>query len=297
MDSIRSFESTGQILRLPLTASNLSAFFLPRDLDIEGIPGCFAWSHRRSGSTDIWFISNQTDQPQHFRARFSAEDELPEYFDPVTGLIHAFRAYTADGKTLVTLDFAPGQSLFLVFRKKNEAALQSPDVASISNISLNDAWSIRFDPSAGGPINEVKVDGFRSWIAHPMDSIIYYSGTATYVNHFDLTDLSTAPTTLRLDKLYNLATVRVNGIECGTMWTPPFEIDIFKALRKGRNRIEIDVTNTWHNRLIYDELLPESNRITWTTAPFRLKGKPLLPAGLVAAPTFIRYASRASKTP
>jgi hypothetical protein len=170
-------------------------------------------------------------------------------------------------------------------------------VASISNISFKNAWSIRFDPSSGGPVNEVKVDGFRSWTAHPMDSIRYYSGTATYVNHFDLNDLRSAPTTLRLDKLHDLATVRVNGIECGTMWTPPFEIDIFKALRKGRNRIEIDVTNTWHNRLIYDELLPENKRITWTTAPFRLKGKPLLPAGITAAPTFIRYASRASKTP
>jgi hypothetical protein len=167
----------------------------------------------------------------------------------------------------------------------------------INTIPLKNAWSISFDPSAGGPINEVKVDGFRSWTAHPMDSIRYYSGTATYVNHFDLNDLRSAPTTLRLDKLHDLATVRINGNACGTVWTAPYEVDIFKALKKGKNRIEIDVTNTWHNRLIYDESLPESKRVTWTTAPFRLKGKPLLPAGLVAAPTFIRYASRASKTP
>lgn len=297
MHRIQAFESKGQILRLPLTVSDLSAFFLPRDLDIEGIPGRFAWSHRRSGATDIWFISNQTDQPQNFRARFSAEDELPEYFDPVTGRIHAFKANVSHGNTIVTLDFAPSQSCFLVFRKKNEAALQPKDTASKNTIPLKDAWSIRFDHSSGGPVNEVKVDGFQSWTDHPLDSIRYYSGTATYVNHFDLNDLSTAPTTLRLEKLFDIATVRINGIKCGTVWTAPYEIDIFAALKKGRNRIEIDVTNTWHNRLIYDESLPENKRITWTTAPFRLKGQPLLPAGLAAAPTFIRYASRASKTP
>jgi hypothetical protein len=297
MDSIRTFESTGQLLRLPLTVSDLSPISLPRDLDIEGVPGRFAWSHRRSGATDIWFISNQTDQPQNFRARFSAEDELPEYFDPVTGRIHAFKANVSHGNTIVTLDFAPSQSCFLVFRKKNEAALQPKDTASKNTIPLKDAWSIRFDHSSGGPVNEVKVDGFQSWTDHPLDSIRYYSGTATYVNHFDLNDLSTAPTTLRLEKLFDIATVRINGIKCGTVWTAPYEIDIFAALKKGRNRIEIDVTNTWHNRLIYDESLPENKRITWTTAPFRLKGKPLLHAGLAAAPTFIRYASRASKTP
>jgi len=49
----------------------------------------------------------------------------------------------------------------------------------------------------------------------------------------------------------------------------------------GENKIEIAVTNTWHNRLIGDNLLPAEERITWTTAPFRLKDKPLLPAGII----------------
>jgi hypothetical protein len=32
----------------------------------------------------------------------------------------------------------------------------------------------------------------------------------------------------------------------------PYEIDITKAVKKGENSIEIEVTNTWHNRLIGD---------------------------------------------
>ncbi|MBK7097148.1 MAG: hypothetical protein IPH58_00765 [Sphingobacteriales bacterium] len=72
----------------------------------------------------------------------------------------------------------------------------------------------------------------------------------------------------------------INGIDCGTIWAKPYKLDISKAIKQGANNIEIKVTNTWYNRLIGDQLLPESERITWTTAPFILEGWPLLPAGL-----------------
>ena len=71
----------------------------------------------------------------------------------------------------------------------------------------------------------------------------------------------------------------VNGIDCGTAWTYPYRVDISKALKPGMNKIRIEVSNTWANRLIGDTLSQEK-RITWTNAPFRLAGKPLLPAGL-----------------
>jgi hypothetical protein len=41
------------------------------------------------------------------------------------------------------------------------------------------------------------------------------------------------------------------------------------------------VTNTWANRLIGDHNLQEDKRLTKTTAPFRLDGKPLNEAGLL----------------
>ena len=81
--------------------------------------------------------------------------------------------------------------------------------------------------------------------------------------------------------LYNIATVKVNGKDCGTVWTKPYQANILKAIREGENQIEIEVTNTWHNRLIGDSYLPIGKRSTFTTAPFRLSGKPLEPAGIV----------------
>lgn len=80
----------------------------------------------------------------------------------------------------------------------------------------------------------------------------------------------------------------MNGVDCGTVWTRPYAIDITKAVKPGNNEVVIDVANTWANRLIGDQALPADKRITWTTAPFRLGGKPLLPAGLVGAVELVK---------
>ena len=55
----------------------------------------------------------------------------------------------------------------------------------------------------------------------------------------------------------NLAVVRVNGRDAGTLWTPPFRTDITRLLHKGQNTLEIEVSNLWVNRLIGDEREPD----------------------------------------
>jgi hypothetical protein len=77
-----------------------------------------------------------------------------------------------------------------------------------------------------------------------------------------------------------MVSVKINGVYCGVLWTMPYKIDITKLVRSGNNDIEMEVTNTWHNRLIGDELLSPEKRVTWTTAPFRLRNNPLEPAGI-----------------
>ena len=290
MQRIRTFESSGRLLRLPFTGSDLTELGIAPDLRIAGTPGRFAWTHRRSGVADSWFISNQTDQPQSFDGDFRVMDDQPECFDPLSGQIRNLKGEVKQGRTRVKLSLAPGQSLFLVFRSSDgsKPPALAPTTWIGTGVQYQGPWSIRFDTSFGGPRHPIFQDHPQPWTTHPNDSVRYYSGTAIYLNHFELADADPLPTTLRLDSLSDIASVRINGIDCGTIWTAPFKTDISHAVRKGLNRLEIEVTNTWHNRLIYDETLPEDRRLTWTTAPFRLKGKPLLPAGLGAIPVFLR---------
>ena len=52
--------------------------------------------------------------------------------------------------------------------------------------------------------------------------------------------------------------MRVNGVFLGTVWAPPHRVRVRPGLLKPTgNRIEIDYTNVWANRLIGDERFPE----------------------------------------
>jgi hypothetical protein len=50
-----------------------------------------------------------------------------------------------------------------------------------------------------------------------------------------------------------VAQVRVNGIDCGLAWAPPYQVEIGNALRSGANQIELVVYNTAANALAADE--------------------------------------------
>jgi hypothetical protein len=123
----------------------------------------------------------------------------------------------------------------------------------------------------------------EDWSWSSDSCIRYYSGTATYVKTFNWNKglNNSEHVWLDLGEVANIAQVKVNNVLCGTAWTSPFRIEITKALQKGENSLSVEITNTWANRLIGDQLQPEGKRITWTTAPFRLEGKPLLKAGLL----------------
>jgi hypothetical protein len=54
-----------------------------------------------------------------------------------------------------------------------------------------------------------------------------------------------------------VAQVKVNGVDCGLAWAPPYRVEISDALRNGANEIEIIVYNTAANALAADEhILP-----------------------------------------
>ena len=78
-----------------------------------------------------------------------------------------------------------------------------------------------------------------------------------------------------------LAEVKVNGQSCGIVWAPPFRVDISRALKPGANQLEIEVVNFWPNRIIGDQSLPETQRLTKTNVRKLTAKTPLMPSGLL----------------
>ena len=96
---------------------------------------------------------------------------------------------------------------------------------------------------------------------------------------------------LDLGKVNDIAVVRVNGQELATLWQPPYRLDITAAVKPGANTLEVDVVNTWNNRLAGDAALPLAQRHTFVTMPTVSKDSPLMPAGLIG-PVTIQQAAR-----
>ena len=56
-----------------------------------------------------------------------------------------------------------------------------------------------------------------------------------------------------------MARVTLNGHDLGTLWKPPYCVDITDAAKVGDNALEIQVVNLWPNRMIGDEQMPEDS--------------------------------------
>lgn len=121
-----------------------------------------------------------------------------------------------------------------------------------------------------------------------MKKIRYYSGHATYRGLFRWKNEQDGRIILRLGKVANVATVRVNSIACGTAWTAPYEVDITDALRNGTNVLEVEVVNTWANALRGADQDKAPFEGIWTNAKFRLPGDDLLPAGWMGPCEFFK---------
>ena len=61
-----------------------------------------------------------------------------------------------------------------------------------------------------------------------------------------------------------IAVVKLNGKPLRTLWCAPYTLDVTDAIIEGENVLEVEVTSTWFNRLVYDASLPEAERKTWT---------------------------------
>jgi hypothetical protein len=249
-----------------------------------------AWTHRSSANLDIYFVSNQKALNRTINLLLRVAGRVPELWDPLTGEIKRLQSSSKSKRTNLSLELVANGSVFIVFRNSHpDAKLELDKAVHVKTIQTFTNWQVQFDPKSGGPANPVTFNQQDDWSLSNNDSVKYYSGTAVYSNTFQFTGKPGNKIYLDLGKVANIAEVYVNGMNCGTAWTFPYRLNIGNAVKPGENKLIIKVTNTWANRLMGDHALPENKRTTWTNAPYRLEGRPLLPAGLLSPVRLLTY--------
>lgn len=263
---------------LPYVKDDFGAYGLDRDVVL---PENVAWTHRRNNedNVDLYFISNQEETPREFTASFRVAGRVPELWDPMTGEIDRNLDWkTVDGRTEVKMDLAGAGSAFIVFSQPTEATAGTAPVRNEKQELLNTGkWNVKFSTTG----REIVSDTLFDWTSSEDNDVKYYSGTATYTTTFKAPKFGKNDRVmLDLEGLHDVATVVVNGKECGIVWTAPYQVDITDAVKKGKNNLSIAVTNTWANALLgADEGNAPFDGI-WTNGKYRRAEKTLIPAGL-----------------
>jgi hypothetical protein len=244
------------------------------------------YGHRTLGDREIYFVTNQTAEVKTVTPEFRVKGKQPELWEATTGNIRNLSAYIQhENTTVVPLKLEPYESVFVVFRKsagKSSAESVEANYPQSSLLAdLNGPWNVQFDPKRRGPEQPVVFETLTDWTTSTDERIKYYSGTAVYTYKFKLEKLPSAENVIvNLGSFTAMAKVTVNGSYAGGIWTKPYQLDITKWMKEGENELQVEVVNTWVNRLIGDSKLPVDQRPTWCpVSPFKPEN-PLQPSGL-----------------
>jgi hypothetical protein len=172
-------------------------------------------------------------------------------------------------------------------------------------VDLTGPWHLAFPPDLGAPAS-VTLDRLASLHRHDDFGVRHFSGTMTYATRFTVPAAALGGDRrvwLDLGRVEVIARVSVNGKPLGSLWKPPFRIDVTDAVRAGDNLLEVQVTNLWPNRLIGDEHLPPEyaynvSAFGWTGGIAELpdwyrQGLPKPPGKRVAFTTWKHYSADA----
>ncbi len=210
--------------------------------------------HRRLDDGDVYFVANTGNQTQTVRF-----DGPVEQWDPFTGAVKA-----VDGAA-VTLHPYAATVLVPVDQGADEASVEEVTLGSTGG-----SWLVDF----AGETTPVTFP--HRWEDDPGRST--YSGSASYQTSIDLPDFD-ATTRVLLDfgageaapaetylpahsyramlvpPIGVAAEVWLNDTPCGSVWAPPYRVDLTHAAKPGPNALRIVVHNTAANALAADHHL------------------------------------------
>ncbi|HEY2865457.1 MAG TPA: hypothetical protein VGJ02_00070, partial [Pyrinomonadaceae bacterium] len=160
----------------------------------------------------------------------------------------------------IALSFEPYQSHVVVFSKRTGMPEFKKYEEIASTIDLNSDWRVSF--GTGQPIPMSKL---HSWADD--EATRNFSGTAAYEKLFDVsteflnggqavsldfgegTPLPVTPITNGMQTWFDppireAAVIYVNGQRAGSLWAPPYRLDVTRLLKPGGNDLKIVVGNT-----------------------------------------------------
>jgi hypothetical protein len=212
---------------------------------------------------DLYFVVNSSHQPLTTTLQFRARHATLETLSLDSGEAVASQSASEP----VQAAFAPYESKVYLLDESSPAPHQpSRPAASVKLPSLDSGWTIQFAGSAPEPLAAFVP-------VNTLPGRSFFSGEIIYRHSFTLDRMPPAGAPILLDfgrpaptadtrrpgasgihalldqPIRDAAIVLVNGQRAGSVWHPPYAIDIGRLLKPGANTIEVQVFNTAVNEL------------------------------------------------
>ncbi|MBR0452309.1 MAG: hypothetical protein IIX29_00005, partial [Bacteroidales bacterium] len=228
----------------------------------------------------------QSGQVKNLDVQLRSQYTCLSYWDPQTSRYYRLNSVSQDDMQQTSIKLAANGSAFIVAANTYPDAAEAPQwTVSQENLKAKfKAWNIHFRRLD----KTLEKSSLFDWRTSDDPAIKYYSGEADYQTTFTCKAPKNAHRVyLKLEDVNVIASVKVNGKDCGIMWAAPYLIDVTDALKKGKNRLEIAMANTWYNYsqavnygIIKDENYWTNGR-TWDYKEGKvLKMEDLQPSGL-----------------
>jgi hypothetical protein len=234
----------------------------------------------------LYFITNLGNTFQEGSISLSVTYEYITITDPVT---KACGYIKTDGGFDIHLP--PGKSYLI------QTSISKPDVNRwhshhrLNAIPLNCKWTVTFEDYEMNKLNKAyHPDRLSSWTEWDDEGLKTFSGKARYVATFNIDPPpgENQKFILYIEEVRESAKVIINGIECGTMWSLPNQLEIDAGILKSENEIEIIVRNLSSNYMKkYDKENPgwkkfyDINMVNITYDPFTTEKWDFEPSGLI----------------
>ena len=235
----------------------------------------------RSGrGKKVFFVVNHSKRPAEVTLNLPEKAAAARWLNSVSGKIEPMEV--KNGK--VDISFPPRGSGFLEVGKIPFKGDSCGKGKSFASINVSRPYKVTFDGV------KIEMDKLEDWTKSKDRRVKYFSGTAIYETSFAFAGSLAQKFRVRLGECnQQIAKVVVNGVDCGTVWCEPYEVEVPRGvMKKGENALVVEFTNVWANRLIGDEF--EARDAEYVKAPFPggeylLRAPSWLPEGIKARPS------------
>ncbi|MDQ8192823.1 glycosyl hydrolase [Coraliomargarita sp. SDUM461004] len=241
------------------------------DVELQQQTPQIGYVHRKHAAADLYFFSNTSNQPITFSPKFRASCDTNHQVNAMSGKVIKNNADQIELQAFESI---------IVVRLADNKAIEAPQVLATTEalsheMVLDQAWTLSF-PVSGHSRALKKLQPWTDFSEYQS-----FSGEAVYSHSFNIKEAPKPEATVLLSfddsiaqtphrtqpdrrntgfsvyldsPIMDAAIVFINGKKVGTLFAPPYKVDITQAIVAGQNQLEIKVYNRLVNQLSHQVL-------------------------------------------